>query len=235
MGSKDRLAHKIVPILLSYKKSNEVFVDMFCGGLGITDKLNGPRIAVDANRYLIALWQQLQCGWVPPDYVSRESWQHIKNKKSEYPDYFVAWAGFCCSYAGRFFEGFAGITETKAGIRNYQDEAKRNVLKQRELLANVQFITGDFECVKIPTNGFIYCDPPYAGTKGYGTNFDTELFFDWAAFMSKKHTVIISEYSAPIGFTEIGSFQVKSSISANGLAGDTRCAQTYTEKLFKII
>lgn len=45
----------------------------------------------------------------------------------------------------------------------------------------------------------VYCDPPYRGTSGYGTEFDFELFdarvLEWARF----GPVYVSEYSFPHG------------------------------------
>ena len=60
MGSKARFAKEIIPILLKDRKEGQWFVDLFCGGCNLLDKVGGKRIGNDKNKYLIALWQGLQ-------------------------------------------------------------------------------------------------------------------------------------------------------------------------------
>ena len=54
MGSKNRIDKEILPIILDNRR-DETFVDVFCGGCNIIDKVSGNRIANDKNRYLIAM------------------------------------------------------------------------------------------------------------------------------------------------------------------------------------
>ena len=55
MGSKWRIAKHILPIILEGRKDGQYYVEPFCGGCNIIDKVPGNRIANDGNPYLIAL------------------------------------------------------------------------------------------------------------------------------------------------------------------------------------
>lgn len=47
----------------------------------------------------------------------------------------------------------------------------------------------------------VYCDPPYAGTAGYGREFDHEAFWQWCR--TRDFPVYVSEYQAPEDFISI--------------------------------
>ena len=80
----------------------------------------------------------------------------------------------------------------------------------------------------------IYCDPPYKGTKTYNTskNFDHEQFYEWCREQAKKNVVFVSEYEAPEDFECVWQQEVKSSLSANGVAGGNKVS---VEKLFRVV
>lgn len=60
MGSKARIVHEILPIMLD--KEHDTFVDAFCGGCSVIENVPDTyrRIANDKNRYLIEMWKYLQ-------------------------------------------------------------------------------------------------------------------------------------------------------------------------------
>ena len=66
MGSKNRIAKHILPIMLAERKEGQFWVEPFVGGANMIDKVDGNRIGADFNEYLISLWQELQKGWIPP-------------------------------------------------------------------------------------------------------------------------------------------------------------------------
>ena len=76
-------------------------------------------------------------------------------------------------------------------------------------------------------NSFVYCDPPYRDTAGYG-EFDYDEFLDWALEIGQKRPLLISEYSIDHdGFIEV-DFKLKlSSFSGNG-------SKTVDEKLYTV-
>ena len=49
----------------------------------------------------------------------------------------------------------------------------------------------------------VYCDPPYKNTGGYGIEFNTDAFWEWAR--TRNYPVYVSEYQAPDDFVSIWS------------------------------
>ena len=128
MGSKASISNELLPIVLKNRKENQFYIEPFVGGANMIDKVEGKRIGSDFNKYLIALWKELQNGWIPT-YIEKDKYNDIRANKDNYEDYIVGWTGICCSYCGKWFSGFAGETKTRNGVRNYQTEALFNVLK----------------------------------------------------------------------------------------------------------
>ncbi len=228
MGSKNRIAKDILPIILQNKTRDRWYIEPFCGGCNLIDKVEGKRIANDNNKYLIAMWKALVYDkWIPPFY-SKEQYKVIKENKDSYPDYIVGWAGFNCSYNGIFFAGYSGEITTKLGTkRNYQQEALRNINKQIPKLTDVMFTNNDYRNIEIPDNSIIYCDPPYEGVSQYKTGtFNSADFWNWVRDISRKHEVYVSEYNAPDDFEILYEKELKTTISPNS----TKIA---LEKLFR--
>ena len=68
-------------------------------------------------------------------------------------------------------------------------------LQSLESLQSLQVSEKDYKEIEIPENSVIYCDIPYKGTDGYGSEFDYEAFYDWC--MRQTVPVYISEYNMP--------------------------------------
>lgn len=234
MGSKNRIAKYILPIILKGRKTEQWYVEPFAGGMNTIDKVDGKRLANDIHAELVSMWQALLYeGWIPPKEVSKCEYIDIRDNRDNYPACLVGWVGFNCSYSGKWFGGYAGKTATKNGhIRDYQGEAIRNVAKQKSSMNGVKISNENYWAVDIPKNSIIYCDPPYKGTTGYANSFDSDKFWQWCRDKHKEgHTVFISEYSAPADFKCVWSMEVKSSLSANGTYGGSKSS---TEKLFTL-
>lgn len=76
-------------------------------------------------------------------------------------------------------------------------------------------------------NSFVYCDPPYRDTGGYG-EFDYDAFLDWALEIGQKRPLLISEYAIDHGgFIEVDSKLKLVSFSGNG-------SKTVDEKLYTV-
>ena len=201
MGSKNRHAKELLPIILKDREPNQWYVEPFVGGFNMIDKVGGDRIANDINPYLIALFTAIQSGWIPPSNISVEEYKHIKNNKEQYPDYLVGFVGFGCSYSGKWFGGYARGNSNNGEPRNYCDESKRNILKQADSLKDIVIDCGVYHDLSIPQNSIIYCDPPYANTTKYKDDFDHDMFWCWVRDMKDQgHKVFVSEYSAPDDF-----------------------------------
>lgn len=227
MGSKARLAKEILPIILNGRTQDQWYVEPFAGGMNIIDKVTGNRLANDINVYLIAMWIEILNGWVPPKTVTKD--QYLLAKQGKCSDYERGYIGFNCSYSGKWFGGYAGVVNTKEGIRDYQSEAFNNVMEQAKSMIGVAFSSCQYKNLLIPEGSIIYCDPPYAGTTGYKDKFNNEEFFDWCRQKSTTNKIFISEYSAPEDFTCVWEKEVKSSLSANGKIGGSKIS---IERLF---
>lgn len=238
MGSKNRIAGEILPIILNNRKDYQYYVEPFCGGLGTMDKVNGNRIASDMNKYLIAMWVGLQQNRNRPYQITKDLYNvardvyNGKEKRFEHimemDDFMVGWIGWMASYNGRFFDGgYSGhcVGETK---RDYISEQIRNTEKQIDKIYGVDFKSCNYYDLEIPEKSIIYCDIPYKNTKQYATskNFDHDLFWDWCRIKSKQnHSIFISEYNAPSDFICVWSKKIVNSMNNKN---------TYTpvEKLF---
>lgn len=230
MGSKARIANELLPIILKDRKPNQYYVEPFVGGANMIDKVDGLRIGADINRYLIALYKELQHGYIPPRNVNKDHYDDVKNNFDKYEDYHIAFVGIACSYNGKWFGGYAGKVKTLKGFRNYIDEAHKNIMQQKQFLKDVYFTSGSYESLQYPDNSIIYCDIPYIGTSKYIANeeqFNHEKFYKWVRDMELKgHQVFISEYEAPADFTCVWQGSVKSSLSG--------FKKSSTEKLFTL-
>jgi len=232
MGSKNRYAEELLPIILKGRKPKQFYVEPFAGGMNIIDKVKGNRIANDLNTELIEMWKTLVYkGWKPNTYINKKTFNEIKYNRKDYEPHFLGWVGFNCSYCGIYFSDHAGKLTTKTGVkRNYQAEAKRNVLKQVENLKDVVFINKKYDEFKIPLNSIVYCDPPYKNTAKY--DFDHDLFWEWVRKINRQGCkVYVSEYIAPDDFTCIWEKDAASSLSANGV---TEGSKKSVEKLFTL-
>lgn len=202
MGSKNRLAKELIPIITKDLKPNQWYVEPFVGGANLIDKVQHPyKIGADCNRYLIALLQYVQAGGQLPEEITKEEHQKVKEYMDSYPDWYVGFVGFICSYSGRFMAGYVrnNVLKKSGKVEHYQKEHINNLLKQN--LSDTTFIYSDYRSLDIPDNSVIYCDPPYSGTTGYKDAFDSEAFWDWCRQMKAKgHQIYISEYNAPLDF-----------------------------------
>lgn len=226
MGSKNRIAKHILPIMLKERKEGQYWVEPFVGGANMIDKVDGLRIGADLNGYLIELLNKMKEKNFEAPIVDEEKYNDIKNNKEKYPKWLVAFAGFQLSYGAMWFGSYR---RDKIGKRNYALEAKKNVDKQSENIKNINFYYSSYDELDIPDNSLIYCDPPYENTAKYKAvdSFNHDKFWQWCRNMSKKgHTVFISEYNAPDDFECLWEMELR-----NGL---TKSNKKPTEKLFTL-
>ena len=225
MGSKRRIATYILPFLKEHLNGNNYFIDAFCGGCNLIDKLRYPkRVANDYNKYLVALFVYLQKGGELPEFVSKEEYYAVKDNKDAYPDWYVGHVGFNCSRLGKWFDCYVGLNNG----RNYQQEHNNNIIKQIQNLKDVVFISTSYENICLPSCSVIYCDPPYKDTRGYKDKFDHDKFWQWCRDMHHKgHRVFVSEYLAPEDFKCIWEMEIKDSLATN-------TTHIKTEKLFTL-
>lgn len=187
LGSKRRIAKDILSIILEGMKEGDYFVDAFCGGCNLLDKVPNTfkRIANDKNEYLIAMWKCLQQGNKFTKTISRDLYSKAREayRKEDFSNFTkgeIGWIGFMGSYNGRYVDGGYSGHDVKG--RDYISEQIRNTLSQIPLLSDVDFRCGSYEEIELPpvSKTTIYCDIPYKGVTQYATsrNFDYERFYD---------------------------------------------------------
>ena len=92
----------------------------------------------------------------------------------------------------------------------------------------IQFIHSNYKDLN-PVGRLVYCDPPYASTKKYETDFDNDAFWKWAREASKKvKKLYVSEYDAPDDFECIWQMKKKDSLGRK----KGKKQNTKVEKLF---
>ena len=208
MGSKRRIVSEILPLMLANRKPGQTFIDAFCGGCHVIEKVPGEykRIANDNNRYLVAMLEALtETTWSPPTSISRDFYNDVRSSyyadDGRFSDALVGWVGYVASWNGRFFDGgYSGIGKNG---RDYVAEQIRNIQAQLPSLKGIEWRYGSYDSIEIPPESLIYCDPPYLGCKTYPTSahFDYEAFYDWCRDRAAEgHTVFVSEYQMPPDF-----------------------------------
>lgn len=237
MGSKNRIAKDILPIILKDRISEkQYYVEPFCGGCNLIDKVKGNRIASDINKDLINLLIGLQNGWFPKETYTKNDYINAKNGLNKCPVE-TGYISINCSYSGKYWGRFAGKSITKQGLRDYTNESYKNIIKQTPNLKGIEFYNLSYDKLNIPNNSIIYCDIPYKDTyskiEGYYTNnFNYENFYNWCKYMKEQgHQIFVSEYNMPDDFICVWQKEVSSSLSANGKIGGNKIS---VEKLFTI-
>lgn len=209
MGSKAKHKKEIIDILMRHRTEDQLYIEPFVGGANIIDSIPGMRLGSDVDEDLIRMWSAVSQGWTPPVRFTEQQYREIKSSVSTPVR---GYAAFALSYGGKKFGGWRRDT---AGVRDYVEEAYRNALVQFPKLRGVLFIRSSYDDLHIPEGSLIYCDPPYEGTTGYSSRFDSFKFWEWVRKTSIHSTVYVSEYAAPSDFTSVWSKNVNRSLTAN--------------------
>jgi len=174
MGSKNRIAKYILPIMLAERKPDQWWVEPFVGGGNTIDKIKGNRIGCDKNNHvidaLIAIRDDME--YLPKnntDFTENDYKQLRYNNNYKYKGY----AGFAFSYGRKWLGGWCRDGQ---GKRDYVKEAYRNALLQSPKIQDVIFINSSYQDLIVPTSSLIYCDPPYEGATAYKDDFDHKVF-----------------------------------------------------------
>jgi AB1gp56 len=214
-GSKNRTASEIIPLMTSHLNKEDYFVDLFCGGCNLIDKVPRDfiRLSNDNNEFLIEMWKALQNGWIGETTIERELYNKARDayNKRDYSMFTKAelgWIGHMASFNGRFFAGgYSGhnVQGSKGKARDYISESIRNVLNQLPAIKDVVFSCENYDNFILPPADkcVVYCDIPYKGVKQYSTSktFDYEAFYQWCRERSKDgYKVFVSEYNMPDDF-----------------------------------
>lgn len=229
VGSKNKIAAHILPIMRGKMRLGDTWVEPFVGGANMIDKVTDcHRIGADNNGPLIAMWKALCNGWTPPTCLTIRQYEHLRGmRRLQKP--LVGWAGTVASHKGKWFGGFAHYTVSADKARNYYAEHRLNVMRQVKLLCGVEWIHSPFHRLEIPRKSVVYCDPPYEDSTGYHSGFDHTAFWEWDGTV-KAREVFVSEYRAPAGWKEVWSRPVH----GTHLSNPKDRTRTYAEeKLFR--
>jgi DNA adenine methylase len=146
--------------------------------------------------------------------ISKEQYTELKRYSTD-TSFIRSVACFTYSYNGKEWGGYT-LTD-RTGTYNYVRQRTNyyNKLRQNDTFMKTTFTLQDYKTLN-PLGSLIYCDPPYRGTTGYGSNaFDHDEFWDtmrkWS--LQEGNTVFISEYQAPSDFHCIGSSKKYSTLS----------------------
>jgi DNA adenine methylase len=181
-------------------------VEPFCGALNVSVALvrHDPQVRVlasDKHEDLIDMWRAVKGGWLPPTDLSRDTYHRLMDAP---PSPLRTFAGYGCSFGGKWFGGYASDPTG----RNYCRNAHNSIAKIRPYMANIEFRLGDYRDQVIPEDCVVYCDPPYLGATKPGTRdgFDHLAFWGWVFWLPAP--CFVSEYQAPPVASEIWSKQV---------------------------
>lgn len=231
-GGKHFTADKITDKLMMMMKRSQVYLEPFVGAAWVVSKMKAKtRLASDSNPYLIAMYQALQNGWLPPDEISEELYAELRKgtgkqkqdgpqvslKESKHPLELIGFAGHACSFAGIWYGSYARDPASKkqAGQTgtNFCEKGKNSMMKLLPHIRTVKFYCKSYLDWH-PKNAFVYCDPPYAATHQpyFSQQFDSDLFWDTMREWSKTNTVVISEYDAPDDFKCITEILTKTRV-----------------------
>ena len=211
MGSKNRYAKYLLPIILKNRQKGQCYVEPFVGGANMIDKVDGWRIGCDIHEYQIATLKALSDGWLPPEKISEDEYKAIKTDPEQYAPELVGYVGFQLTYGAKWMDSYR---RDSIGKRCYSSEAYRNVAKQAQKLKGIDFKHCCYKDLYLPAQSIIYCDPPYRATTKYRDDFDHNDFWQWCRKMVKqRHSVFISEYQAMDDFVCIWQKEVNSSLT----------------------
>lgn len=222
MGSKNRHAKEILPIILKDRVEGQYYVEPFVGGANMIDKVDGPRIGNDIHPHLICLLRAAAVGWIPPESVTEEEYRSAKSSMQVTP--YVGFVGFLCSFGAKWFNGYARNSKN----RDYVRTGRNAIIKQSPNLSGIDFVCSSYRDMKIPRNSIVYCDPPYEGATKYANDFDHYDFWNWCRELCiEGHRVFISEYNSPDDFVSVW----EKSSSAN-LSSKRKSSSHRVERLF---
>lgn len=192
LGGKSRIARHICPVLQDLLNTGKYtrFVDAFAGSMNIVSGITfGERVANDINPYVIAVYRHALEGGAFPSEVSLEEHTQVKNNPDAYPDWYVGFVGFGCSFGGVWFHSYI---QTEKG--NVATGTCKSIARKAAKLQGVKLFNVDYSELEITPDDLVYCDIPYKGTVGYsGTpTFDHDRFYTWA--YNCPATVVVSEY-----------------------------------------
>src|SRR5882672_2828212 len=164
LGGKRQIAKHIAPLILDVAEGAVIW-EPFVGGANMTPHLRSA-LCTDVHPALITLYKALSQGWLPPAHITEYEYAKARELPDENP--LKGWAGFACSFGGKYFGGYGRCKiDKKHPNQTPQPGARKELLKSISTIRAAVFECVDFLTVVPPnrSNGLcIYADPPYMGT-----------------------------------------------------------------------
>lgn len=230
-GGKFRQSKHIVPIINKCIKDLKLenYYEPFCGGINVLDKIQCTNLyANDIDEELIAFYEFIRDGGEPLEDISREDYYKIKSSNDLIKRGMVKYLG---SFGGKPWGGYGFRRDSN---KSHYAASLTNFKKEIPIIRLTNFSCRDYKDLTFKEKSFIYLDPPYKGTTGYGKDFNYEEFYEWAKELSKHHYVIISEYSMPNDFICFKQINYKQCLNADAENRKTVSDNLYyCEGLFK--
>jgi DNA adenine methylase len=231
MGSKNRIAKEIIPVMMESYVDGMLYIEPFVGGGNMIDKFpvdNQLKRGYDLDENTISALISIRdfLGELPKN--NKEFTENdYANLRNDLSVNHRGYLGYACSYGGKWLAGWCRDGE---GRRDYVSESYRNAVDQSTKLKGIHLENFSFDQILLPEqSSLIYCDPPYRDTTKYSKSFDHDKFYDWCRSVSKLgHVIFVSEYWMPDDFKEVWSKTVNSSLTKD--TGSKKAV----EKLFKL-
>ncbi|MEV4939608.1 DNA adenine methylase [Streptomyces zaomyceticus] len=210
LGGKSRIASHVERLVSASSSERGCYIEPFVGGAATFSRL-APHFQTasgyDVVPDLVMMWQAAIDGWTPPTELSVDEYTELRTAE---PSPLRGFAGFGCSYGGKWFGGYARDKTGRVGRDGlpYSEvrTSARTVTRQAAQLRNATVTLADYRDVLVPRDAVVYADPPYAGTTGYeaADPFDTAEFWKTAeGWATGGATVLVSEHCAPAPWVRV--------------------------------
>lgn len=221
VGGKTRLSSWVAGHLVEYGEGCIRYIEPFLGSAAVMSRM-APKvresIGSDLHPDLILMWTALQSGWLPPDKITREEYEVLRNAE---PSALRGLVGFGASYGGRWFASFVERSWNKyheKWERDFFEVARESSLRNAAVMArnSTRIIHCPYWEHSPKTGDLVYCDPPYQATQGYSTgDFDHERFWETVRIWSRNGAkVLVSESRCPSDFSVLAEKSRKELLSS---------------------
>jgi DNA adenine methylase len=215
LGGKSKGAEHILSVLNHPVFDGAAYIEPFCGYCHILRRVENKRsyTAADNNPLLIRLLKHNQKVKGEHPTIAEDEYKDLRENPKSDP-LRAAYAAFCYSYNGKYFGGYVNLYKG----RNYPAERKRyyDQLHDNPTFSKTRFYNTDYTKFAGERGALIYCDPPYAGTTEYHSEFDSAKFWEDVRRMSKNNIVLVSEYTAPEDFVCLVQKEKRNSVAGRG-------------------
>lgn len=210
-GSKRSQAHFIVS---QFPDEIDTYYEPFVGGGSVlfallnSEKQVNQFHCIDANNDLISLWLEIKNNptelvqyynqlWIELNkddnpYRRKDFYMEVRNRfnKERDPKDFVFLNRNCTNGLIRYNQKGEFNSSFHFSRNGILPETLKEIVSSWSTLLNqynVQFTHGDYKDVSSNSNDIVYCDPPYAKTKGiYNGTINYEEFFQWVEAQEGK-------------------------------------------------